>query len=117
MKYDPEGIFAKIIQHEIPANIVFENDLVIAFEDINPQAPVHILIVPKAEVASVNDFNTEHRELIGEMVLTAKRIASEMGVAETGYRLVLNTLEEAGQEIPHVHIHLLGGRRMTWPPG
>ena len=117
MEYDDNGIFAKIIRKEIPANIVFESDSVLAFEDINPKAPVHILIVPKLKVATVNDFEDEHAAIIGELVLTAKKIAKEKGIADKGYRLVFNALEDGGQEIFHVHLHLLGGRRMAWPPG
>ncbi len=117
MEYDKDGIFAKIIRKEIPANIVFETDNVLAFEDINPKAPVHILIVPKTEVATVNDFEDNDAQVIGEMVLAAKQIAKDQGVDQSGYRLVINTLEDAGQEIFHVHMHLFGGRRMTWPPG
>lgn len=89
----------------------------VAFEDINPKAPVHILIVPKAEVATVNDFTPDQASLIGEMVLAAQQIAKEKGVSESGYRLVMNTMDDAGQEIYHVHLHLLGGRRLKWPPG
>lgn len=117
MEYDKDGIFAKIIRKEIPANIVFESDSVLAFEDINPKAPVHILIVPKTDVATVNDFEDNDAQVIGEMVLAAKQIAKDQGVDQSGYRLVINTLEDAGQEIFHVHMHLFGGRRMTWPPG
>lgn len=117
MQYDPDGIFAKIIRREIKANIVYETDTILAFDDINPMAPVHILIVPKAELATVNDFGPEHAQLIGEMVLAAKQIAREKGIDQRGYRLVFNTLDDAGQEISHVHLHLLGGRLMKWPPG
>ena len=117
MKYDENGIFAKIIRKEIPATIVFENERVLAFEDISPKAPIHILIVPKLPVATVNDFEEKDTAIIGEMVLTAKNIAREKGISEKGYRLVFNTLDDGGQEIHHVHLHLLGGRRMGWPPG
>ncbi len=117
MKYDPEGIFAKIIRREIPANIVYETENVLAFEDVSPKAPVHILIVPKAEIATVNDFGEEHAHLIGELVLVAKAVAKERGIEKTGYRLVFNCMDDAGQEMYHVHLHLLGGRRLRWPPG
>lgn len=117
MQYDDNGVFAKIIRKEIPANIVYESDNVLAFEDINPKAPVHILIVPKAKVPTVNEFKAEHAPIIGEMVLAAQKIAKDKGVDESGYRLVMNTLDDAGQEIYHVHLHMLAGRRMTWPPG
>jgi len=117
MEYDNNGIFAKIIRKEIPATIVFESDDVLAFEDINPKAPVHILIVPKLDVATVNDFKDDDATIIGKMVLAAKEIAKENGLDTKGYRLVINTLDSAGQEVYHVHMHMLGGRRMTWPPG
>ncbi len=117
MQYDENGVFAKIIRREIPADIVYETDHVLAFDDINPKAPVHVLIVPKSNVATVNDFQPEHAQLIGELVLAAKQIAKDKGVSESGYRLVFNTMSDAGQDVFHVHLHLLGGRRMTWPPG
>jgi histidine triad (HIT) family protein len=117
MEYDKNGVFAKIIRKEIPANIVYESDTVLAFDDINPKAPVHVLIIPKSEVPTVNDLNSDHKDIIGDMVLAAKEIAKEKGVDESGYRLVFNTLDDAGQEVYHVHMHMLGGRRMTWPPG
>lgn len=117
MKYDSDGIFAKIIRREIPADIVYESDNVMAFADINPKAPVHILIVPKLEVPTVNDFTAEHAQVIGEMVLAAQQIAKDKGIDQSGYRLVFNTLEDGGQEIYHVHMHLMGGRRLKWPPG
>jgi histidine triad (HIT) family protein len=117
MEYDKNGVFAKIIRREIPANIVYETDDVLAFDDINPKAPVHVLIIPKLEVATVNDFEDGHKNVIGEMFLAAKQIAKDKGIEESGYRLVVNTLDDAGQEVYHVHMHMLGGRRMTWPPG
>ncbi len=117
MDYDKDNIFAKILRKEIPANIVFENDFVMAFEDVRPQAPVHVLIIPKAEVPSVNELEDEHKIYIGEMVLAAKAVAKKLGIAENGYRLVFNTYDDGGQEIYHIHLHLLGGRRMKWPPG
>ncbi|MDP8205642.1 MAG: histidine triad nucleotide-binding protein [Candidatus Electryonea clarkiae] len=117
MEYDSNGIFAKILRGEIPTNSVYENENVLAFEDINPKAPVHILIIPKADVPTVNEFGPEHKEMIGDMILAAKEIAAEKGIAESGYRMVINTLDDGGQELYHVHLHLLGGRRMKWPPG
>ena len=114
-----ETIFSKIIRKEIPANIVFENDYVLAFKDINPQAPVHILIIPKiTDVESVRDIDRQkHKELLGELFEAANIIAKDLGVYESGFRLVLNSGPESGQEVPHIHIHLLGGRKMNWPPG
>ena len=117
MPYDDNGIFAKIIRKEIPAKIVHETDTVLAFEDINPKAPTHILIVPKLAVETVNDLQTDHAQVIGEMVLVARDIAAQVGVSEKGYRLVINTNSDAGQEIFHLHMHMFAGRKMTWPPG
>jgi histidine triad (HIT) family protein len=111
-------IFSKIINKEIPANIVYETENVLAFKDINPQAPVHILIIPKIEIAKVTDLNgIEHAGLLGEMIDAANIIANEFGIAEDGFRLVFNCGESGGQEVYHLHLHLLGGRKMNWPPG
>jgi histidine triad (HIT) family protein len=110
-------LFLKIIEREIPADIVFENDEMLAFRDINPQAPVHILIIPKRRIATLNDLEGDDTELIGRLVLTAQKLAADEGLAEDGYRLVLNCNENGGQSVYHIHLHLLGGRRMDWPPG
>ncbi len=111
-------IFSKIINKEIPADIVFESENVLAFKDINPQAPVHILIIPKIEIAKVTDINgKEHAGLLGEMFDTANKLAKEMGIDEDGFRLVFNCGDKGGQEVYHLHLHLLGGRQMQWPPG
>jgi histidine triad (HIT) family protein len=111
-------IFSKIISKEIPANIVFETDNILAFRDINPQAPVHILIIPKIEIPKVTDLiGSEHAVLLGEMIDTANKIAKDMGIADDGFRLVFNCGNNAGQEVYHLHMHLLGGRKMKWPPG
>lgn len=111
-------IFSKIINKEIPANIVFESDNVLAFNDINPQAPVHILIIPKIEIPKVTDINgNEHSQLLGEMIDAANKIAKDIGISEDGFRLVFNCGENGGQEVYHLHLHLLGGRKMNWPPG
>ena len=110
-------LFCKIIQGEIPSDLVFENDHVVAFRDINPQAPVHLLIVPKQHLATVNDFRSEHQETLTQLLLAAPKIAVDQGVDQAGYRLVLNCQEGAGQSVFHVHMHLLGGRRLQWPPG
>lgn len=107
-----ETIFSKIIKHELPADIVYENDEIIAFRDINPQAPVHVLIVPKVEIATVNDIQPEQAELIGKMVLTAQQIAADEGIAEDGYRLVINCNRHGCQEVFHLHLHLVGGRQL-----
>jgi histidine triad (HIT) family protein len=107
-----ENIFSKIINHELPADIVYEDDEVMAFRDINPQAPVHVLVVPKIEIATVNDIKPEQAVLIGKMVLAAQKIAVDEGVAEDGYRLVINCNRHGCQEVFHLHLHLLGGRQL-----
>lgn len=112
-----ETIFSKIINKEIPADIVLEDDDVLAFKDINPQAPVHILIIPKKPIPTINDIEEEDAALIGKIVLTAKKIAKMMNIDKSGYRLVMNCNEAAGQTVFHLHCHLLGGRSMHWPPG
>ncbi|GBD89205.1 HIT-like protein [bacterium BMS3Abin03] len=111
-------IFSKIINKEIPADIVYETDNVLAFKDINPQAPVHILIIPKIEIPKVSDINgKEHAELLGELFDAANKLAKEMGITEDGFRLVFNCGRNGGQDVYHLHMHLLGGRQMKWPPG
>jgi histidine triad (HIT) family protein len=111
-------IFSKIISKEIPADIVFESDNVLAFKDIKPQAPVHILIIPKIEIPKVTDINGKgHANLLGEMFDAANKLAQEMGISERGFRLVFNCGNDGGQEVYHIHMHLLGGRHMNWPPG
>ena len=112
-----ECIFCGIVSGEVSAKKVYEDDDVVAFEDIRPQAPVHILIIPKRHIATVNELTESDAQLVGRLVLVAKRIAAERGVAERGYRLVLNCNRDSGQEVFHIHLHLLGGRRFTWPPG
>ena len=111
-----ETIFSKIIRKEIPANIVFEDDLCLAFRDINPQAPVHILIIPKKPLPTLNDSDGSDKELLGHLLLAADKVAAREGVADA-YRLVMNNGAGAGQEIFHMHFHLLAGRPFTWPPG
>ena len=110
-------LFCKIAAKQIAAAVVFENDRVVAFRDIGPQAPVHILVIPRRHVATVNELDVNDRELIGDLVLVAKRLASEADIAADGYRLVLNCNRDGGQSVFHVHLHLLGGRAMAWPPG
>jgi histidine triad (HIT) family protein len=105
-------IFSKIIAKEIPANIVYQDDLVTAFKDINPVAPVHILIVPNVEIASMNDVQPDHEQTLGHLFTVAKQVAKEQGVADSGYRLIVNNGSDAGQEVPHLHIHLIGGRKL-----
>ena len=107
-----ETIFSKIINHELPADIVYEDEEVMAFRDISPQAPVHVLVVPKTEIATVNDIKSEQAELIGKMVLAAQKIATDEGIAEDGYRLVINCNRHGCQEVFHLHLHLVGGRQL-----
>jgi len=107
-----ETIFSKIIRRELPADIVYEDDDVLAFRDIAPQAPVHVLVIPKVEIATVNDIQPGQAELIGKMVLAAQRIAADAGIAEDGYRLVINCNRHGCQEVFHLHIHLIGGRQL-----
>jgi histidine triad (HIT) family protein len=108
-------LFCKIIKKEIPSGAVYEDDEVFAFNDINPQAPVHILIVPKEHIATTEDLNENNSAIAGKLVLTASKIAKDMNLK--GYRLVINCNEIAGQSVFHIHCHLLGGRAMGWPPG
>jgi histidine triad (HIT) family protein len=107
-----ETIFSKIIRHELPADIVYEDDEIIAFRDINPQAPVHVLVVPKVEIATVNDIQPGQAELIGKMVLAAQKIAAGEGISEDGFRLVINCNRHGCQEVFHLHLHLIGGRQL-----
>jgi len=112
-----DDLFLKIIDREIPAEIVYEDDEVLAFRDIQPQAPTHVLIVPKQRIATLNHLTPDQAALMGRLVLVAKDIAQSEGLAEAGYRLVFNCNEAGGQSVYHIHLHLLGGRQMTWPPG
>ena len=110
-------LFCKIVSGDIPGAIVYKDDRVVAFKDINPQAPMHVLIVPRRHIATLNDLTEEDDGLIGEMIRRAASLAKEQGHAEGGYRTVLNCNEGAGQSVFHIHLHVLGGRRMGWPPG
>ena len=110
-------LFCKIIDGEIPGDIVYENDSVLAFNDINPIAPVHILIIPKEHIATLNDLEEKHTQTMGELFLAAKKIASEKGFSKSGYRTVFNCNKDAQQTVFHIHLHLIAGRKMTWPPG
>ena len=112
-----ETLFTKIISRDIPADIVYETEDVLAFKDINPQAPVHVLIIPKEPIPTINDLNAGHAELAGKLFLAAAHIAAEEGVAEDGYRVVMNCNKAGGQMVYHIHLHLLAGRQMGWPPG
>ncbi len=110
-------IFTQIINREIPADIVYEDEVCLAFRDINPQAPVHILLIPKKEIVSMATVKTEDQTVLGHLMVKASEIASMLGLSESGYRLVVNTNEDAGQSVFHLHVHILGGRILTWPPG
>jgi histidine triad (HIT) family protein len=111
-----DNIFLKIVNKQIPASIVYEDDQCLAFHDINPQAPVHVLIIPRKVIPTHADIKPEDRELLGHLHLVAAKLAEKLDIGE-GYRLVLNCKESAGQTVPHLHLHLLGGRALAWPPG
>ncbi|WP_111413268.1 histidine triad nucleotide-binding protein [Billgrantia lactosivorans] len=110
-------LFCKIVKREIPADIVFEDDEVLAFNDINPQAPTHILVIPKRHIATLNDIEEPDQALVGKLPRVAARLAAERGFADAGYRVVMNCNDQGGQTVYHVHMHLMGGRRFTWPAG
>jgi len=110
-------LFTQIINREIPADIVYEDEICLAFRDINPQAPVHVLLIPKKEIVSMATVETEDQAVLGHLMVKASEIASTLGLSESGYRLVVNTNEDAGQSVFHLHVHILGGRKLTWPPG
>jgi histidine triad (HIT) family protein len=111
-----DTIFGKIIRKEIPANIVYEDDLCLAFRDISPQAPTHILVIPKTPIAKLSEASTEHKALLGHLLLVVKTIAEQESLTN-GYRVVINTDQDGGQTVFHLHLHLLGGRALAWPPG
>ncbi len=110
-------IFEKIIACEIPADIVYEDDLVLAFNDINPQAPTHILVIPKKPIPRIAEAEAEDHQVLGHMMLKARELAGKLGLHETGFRLVINNGHDAGETVSHLHLHILGGRAMAWPPG
>jgi len=110
-------LFCRIVEGAIPAKKIHEDALCVGFLDINPQAPTHALFIPKRHIATMNDATPEDRELLGHLTVTAAKYAREAGVADTGYRLVMNTNRDAGQTVFHVHLHVLGGRQLGWPPG
>lgn len=111
-----ETIFDKIISREIPADIVYEDDISLAFKDINPQAPVHFLVIPKKRIATINDIGKEDREVVGHLSWVAAQVAGEMGIAQEGFRTVMNCNEFGGQSVYHIHLHVLGGKLLGWPP-
>ena len=110
-------IFGKIIKREIPAEIIWEDDDAIAFHDVNPQAPVHVLIVPKKVIARLGDATDGDRALLGKLLLVARDLAGKLDIAKSGYRIVVNSGPDAGESVPHLHVHLLGKRALAWPPG
>ena len=109
-------IFKKIIDREIPAKIIYEDDLCLAFEDINPQAPTHVIVIPKQEIASVDDVTDQDEDVVGHLFTAMKKIATQLELT-SGYRVVTNCGSDAGQEVMHIHFHLMGGRKLRWPPG
>jgi len=113
----PDCLFCKIINREIPASIVYEDDRVLAFHDIDPQAPTHVLVVPKVHIATLNDLQPDDDAVVGEVVRRAAAIARERGIDASGFRTVFNTNKDALQSVFHIHLHLIGGRRLAWPPG
>ncbi len=110
-------LFCKIAQGDLPANIIYRDDLIVAFDDINPQAPHHKVIIPQKHIATLNDLHGEDSELIGYMVQSAAMLAKQLNIANEGYRVLFNCNAKAGQTVFHIHLHLLGGRQLTWPPG
>jgi histidine triad (HIT) family protein len=116
MSETTETIFSKIIRREIPADIVYEDDLALAFRDVHPQAPIHILVIPKKAIAKLADAESGDHALMGHLLLTVKRVAELVGLTD-GYRVVINTGPDGGQTVYHLHLHILGGRQMSWPPG
>ena len=116
MEYDRTNVFARILRGELPCNKVYEDEHVLAFRDIHPQAPVHVLIIPRKVIATHADVKAEDRELLGHLHVVAAQLAEQLGIGD-GYRLIINCKERAGQTVPHLHMHLLGGRDFRWPPG
>lgn len=110
-------LFCKMVSGDIKADVVYEDDHVLAFNDINPQAPHHVLIIPKEHISTINDLDEEHEGTVGKLFLAAKKVAANLGIEEEGYRTVMNCNAGAGQTVFHIHLHLLGGRPMLWPPG
>lgn len=110
-------LFCRIVDGDLPADIVYENDMLVAFRDINAKAPTHILLIPRRHIATMNDLQNGDESLAGELFLTAAKIAADEGLADDGYRVVMNCNEAAGQSVFHIHLHLMGGRTMGWPPG
>jgi histidine triad (HIT) family protein len=112
-----ECIFCKIVARTIPAALVYEDDMVVAFDDVNPQAPMHTLVIPRKHVASIAELQDPDVELLGRLMLAGNKIAKQKGIADAGYRIVVNTGAHGGQSVFHLHLHVLGGRHLAWPPG
>jgi histidine triad (HIT) family protein len=110
-------LFCKLINGDIPANILYQDDDVLAFEDIMPQAPIHFLVIPKRHISTLNDLTDADAAIVGKLQITAAKVAKQKGISEEGYRVVMNCNEMGGQTVYHIHMHVLGGRAMTWPPG
>jgi histidine triad (HIT) family protein len=117
MRYDPQNVFARILRREIPARIVYEDERCLAFHDVAPAAPVHLLVIPKAPIAALGDATEQDRELLGHLLWAAAEVARREGLTEAGFRTVINHGARANQSVFHLHVHLLGGREFTWPPG
>lgn len=115
--HDPDCLFCRIVAGDLPAERMYEDDDVLAFPDIAPQTPCHFLVIPKLHIATLNDLEAEHGALLGRMFLAAKHIAAERGIAASGYRTVINCGADGQQTVPHIHLHVLGGRALQWPPG
>ena len=114
---DENCLFCKIVNGEIPADIVYESETALAFRDINPKAPTHVLVIPRKHISTINDIGTEDEATVGSLYTAAREIAAEEGIAEDGFRAVMNCNEAAGQSVFHIHLHVMGGRIMSWPPG
>jgi histidine triad (HIT) family protein len=114
---DNQCIFCKIVSGDLPTELIYSDDLVVGFRDINPQAPVHVLIIPRKHIPAVCSMSEEDSKVLGHLHLVAKQLAEQLGIARKGYRLVINCGEDGQQSVPHLHLHLLGGRQLTWPPG
>jgi len=110
-------LFCKILAGEIPADLVYESDTAVGFRDVNPQAPTHVLVIPRKHIATINDIEPDDQEILGSLYTAAREIAADAGIAEKGYRAVMNCNEGAGQSVFHIHLHVLGGRVLVWPPG
>ena len=114
---EKDCLFCKIVDGDISADIIYESDSAIAFRDINPQAPTHVLVIPRKHIATINDLEAGHEEIVGSLFMAAQEIARQEGIEEAGYRAVMNCNEGAGQTVFHIHLHVLGGRSLGWPPG